>query len=170
MNNKVAFEKNWTRFIGKYKAKMLEHTKVRKITFDVATNTLLDVLSDWGSEYEEGGRWLKIYCDRYQYSGKKICDILEGIELEPAKKPKGLKREVIIMAPVVVAFITAVTGILFKWGWFFILLGIVVSAFVTGGVVKTINDSIKTGKEKDIINFYVKQVNGYKQSISELIE
>ena len=84
MNEVNAFEKNWDKFILKYKGKLLSQAKVRKITYDVARNVLLETLSSWGSEYEESGRWLKIYCDRYPHSGDKICRMLESITLSEA--------------------------------------------------------------------------------------
>ena len=91
MTSREVFEAKWNKFVDTVKGQMIVQSKNKKLTFAIAKLILSDSISFWAAGYEEGGRWLKEFCDSDARRGAVLREILiNDIKFSEVKSKGGI--------------------------------------------------------------------------------
>ncbi len=167
--NSSNFEKQWDKFILKFKGKLISEAKKQKLTYPLVCILFRDIKLCWESEYDESGRWLKEYKRTNLEKGEQILNVLQNLTLSEEEAAKELPELVEYAAPVAGAAVGL--GISSMLGATLIVKAVsaVAPALLLYSSIKTVKTSQKSNNESMQIGKYIEQLEAYKNQIMQII-
>lgn len=164
------FEKLWDKFFARLKGKILREADKQELTYPLMKLILTDAKSDWMSEYDEGGRWLRDYMNENPAKGRLVYDILtDNMSFcEVAKKSDSMGL-VSLVAPLAGAALGFGISSIFNAGVVVKIISTVVPAGLIFGTTKAMEPKFKNKRKQEHMEAYFNQLEKYKLSVISVL-
>lgn len=167
--DKENFERLWDKFYVALKGRIMKKAKNQELTYPLMKLILTDAKSDWETEYEECGRWLRKYMEENPAKGRIVCDILTDMTFrEVEKKPDSLGMAGLV-APLAGAALGFGISSLFGAGIVIKIVSAVVPAGLIFGTTKVIEPKMKDRSMQGLVEGYLSQLEKYKNSVLSVL-
>lgn len=164
------FDRLWDKFFVRLKGKIIKEAGKQELTYPLMKLILADTKSDWLSEYDEGGRWLRGYMMENPAKGRIVYEILaDNMSFkEVQKKPDSLGITGVI-APLAGAALGFGISSLFGAGIVIKIVSTVVPGALIFGTTKAIEPKMKNKSLQALINGYLDQLEKYRYSVLSVL-
>lgn len=164
------FEKLWDKFFARLKGKILAQADKQELTYPLMKLILADAKSDWMSEYDEGGRWLRDYMNENPAKGRLVYDILtDNISFSEVQKKSDSTGVVGLVAPLAGAALGFGVSSIFNAGVVVKIISAVVPAGLLFGTTKAMEPKLRHKRKQEQIDAYLSQLDKYKFSVISIL-
>lgn len=172
MDNQIlnGFEKQWDKFIVKFKGKLLGEAKKQKLSHPLVCILLRDIKLCWESEYDECGRWLKDYKKINPEKADQIHNILDSLTLSEVEPPKEIPDLVEYAVPLAGAAVGLGVSSMLGAQLIVKTVSTVVPALLLYSSIKTVKSNKKSNGDSLLINKYIEQLDTYKERIMLIVK
>lgn len=169
--NLEKFKANWGKFVTRLRGQMIAAAKKQKLSYPMLKLMLAEQVGFWDSRYDEGGRWLNEYESANPDKGGMIRKILVEDICFSTEYPKNPHMDILKYA---VSFGGGAAGLAISHamgaGKFAQAVSTVVPAVVAYPVASSLSDSVQDQWKKEMIDFYMDQLEKYKISVEGILE
>lgn len=165
------FEENWQKFITRLHGQIIIEARKQKLSFSMLKLILADHIGFWDIRQEEGGRWL----DEYEAKNPEKGAMVRKILVKDMKfSDEFIKNENTDIVKYAVPVAGAVAGFAISN-----ILGAtkivkaaatVAPAVMSYPLVNNISSSMQKQATKEMIGFYIGQLEKYKKSVESILE
>ena len=164
------FERLWDVFYVRLKGKIMTKAKNQELTYPLMKLILSDAKSDWTTEYDECGRWLKDYMQENPAKGRIVWEILtDNMSFKEVAKKSDSLGIAGTLAPLAGAALGFGISPLLGAGIVIKIVSAIVPAGLAFGAVKTLEPKMKDKSLSDCIDGYLSQLEKYKNSVLSIL-
>lgn len=171
MEDKEIFEKHWEKFITRLKGKMIKQSEKQKLTYPMVKLLLSDTVLDWGSEYDEIGRWLMDYSKRNPEQGGRIRNVLmDDMNFTEIAQQKDYSEVINYAVPLAGAIAGFGVSSLWHAGTVVKAVSTLAPAAILYPSTKALGTAFKDNSRNAMINGYMEQLGKYKMNVLSILE
>lgn len=172
MNRDVEqFEKCWNIFLTRLEGRMMTQSKKQTLTYPFLNLMLSDACLCWGSEYEEGGRWLKKYSEAEPEKGKLIRQILmEEMRFSEISVKKDTADSWSYAIPIAGAAAGLGISHVLKAGMAAQAASTILPVVILYPSVKAAGENRSARMKKGMMKEYLSQLDKYRLRVASLLE